>query len=65
MTARSQSGALSSDGPAGVCAGCLQEVQADWTYCPYCGAQERLAAPCEICGLAECIGNCAEGEARD
>lgn len=23
------------------CAGCDQEVQKDWTYCPHCGAQER------------------------
>jgi hypothetical protein len=48
-----------------VCCECLQEVQSNWTYCPYCGAQGRLDKPCEICGLTECIGNCAEGEAHD
>jgi hypothetical protein len=24
-----------------ICAHCRQTVQSDWTYCPYCGAQER------------------------
>jgi hypothetical protein len=44
-----------------VCSECLQQVQSDWTYCPYCGAQGRLEdPPCEICGLPECIGNCNE-----
>jgi hypothetical protein len=65
MTERSQQGALAADEKlTDVCSECLQQVQSDWTYCPYCGAQGRLDAPCEICGLVECIGNCAEGEAH-
>jgi hypothetical protein len=24
-----------------MCASCIQPVAKDWTYCPYCGAQER------------------------
>src|SRR5208282_2436174 len=28
--------------PTGIlCAKCNQAVQDDWTYCPYCGAQDR------------------------
>lgn len=28
--------------PSGLaCTGCSQQVQEDWTYCPYCGAQDR------------------------
>ncbi len=25
-----------------ICASCNQDKQQDWTYCPYCGAQEII-----------------------
>lgn len=28
-----------------MCASCLRLVQDGWTYCPYCGAQERAIGP--------------------
>lgn len=27
-----------------VCGSCKEPVSKDWTYCPYCGAQERADA---------------------
>jgi rRNA maturation endonuclease Nob1 len=27
-----------------LCASCVQDVSPNWTYCPYCGSQERNSA---------------------